>query len=125
MISGSILEMVGMQRSVGGFHGIRPSSGVFLWPFGCSLWLLGLPGDEVDDTQVGSCRGCFVGSFLGGEVYPCGGEVDGLAYPLHRPMDHSYQPRGQGLHVRCHPVLSLLIGTGTCQEEKTSRGIVI
>jgi hypothetical protein len=36
-----------------------------------------------------------------------GVEVDGLAYPLHRPTARSYQPRGQGLPVRHHPVLSL------------------
>jgi hypothetical protein len=57
------------------------SSGVFVWPSGCPLRLSGLPGDEVDDTQVDPCRGSFVGSFLGGDIFPRGGDVDRLAYP--------------------------------------------
>jgi hypothetical protein len=62
--------------------------------FGCSLRLPSLPGDEVDDTRVGSYRGCFMGSFLSGDVFQHGGKVDRLAYPLHQPMVHSYQPMG-------------------------------
>jgi hypothetical protein len=34
-------------------------------------------------------------------------DVEGLAYPLHRPMTHSYQVRGHGLSARRYPVLSL------------------
>jgi hypothetical protein len=37
---------------------------------GCSLWLPGYPGDEVDDTWVDSYRGCLVGSFLDGDIFP-------------------------------------------------------
>jgi hypothetical protein len=73
MTSGSKLEMVGSQRSIGGFHSVWVSSGVFFWPSRCSLRLLSPPGDEVDDTWVDSCRGCFVGSFLDGDVCPHGG----------------------------------------------------
>jgi hypothetical protein len=36
-----------------------------------------------------------------------GVEVDGLAYPLHRPMTCSYHPRGQGLPARRRPILML------------------
>jgi hypothetical protein len=36
-------------------------------------------------------------------------EGDGLAYPLLQPMHCSYQLRGHGLPVRCHPIPSLLI----------------
>jgi hypothetical protein len=36
-----------------------------------------------------------------------GGEVDGLVYPLHRRTANSHLPRGQGLPVRRHHVLSL------------------
>jgi hypothetical protein len=46
-------------------------------------------------------------SLHGGVVFPRGGgEVDGLAYPLHRLMTHSYLPRGQGLPVRRCSILS-------------------
>jgi hypothetical protein len=71
--SGPRLEMVDSWRSVGGFYGVRVSFRVFFWPSGCSLQRLGLPGDEVDDARVGSCRGCFVGSLLGDDAFPCGG----------------------------------------------------
>jgi hypothetical protein len=37
-----------------------------------SLYSLGLPGCEVNDAQVGSWRGCFVMSWLGGDFFPCG-----------------------------------------------------
>jgi hypothetical protein len=92
---------------------------------GCSLRPAGLLGIKVDDAQVGACRDCFVGSFLGGDVFHVRGEVDGLAYPLHWPTVYSCQPRGYVLPVRHHPVLSLLIGGGTCRGEEASRGIVI
>jgi hypothetical protein len=36
-----------------------------------------------------------------------GVNVDGLAFPLHRPMTCSCQARGQGLSTRRCPVLSL------------------
>jgi hypothetical protein len=91
---------------------------------GCSLRPAGLLGIKVDDAQVGACRDCFVGSFLGGEVFHVGGEVDGLAYPQHWPIDHSCQSRGQVLPVWRCPVLSLLISGGTCQKEETSQGVV-
>jgi hypothetical protein len=44
---------------------------------------------------------------LGDQALPHGAgvEVDELAYPLHRPMAHSCQPRGQGLPARRRPVL--------------------
>jgi hypothetical protein len=46
-------------------------------------------------------------SLLGVMVFPReGGEVDGLAYPLHRPTTNSCLPRRQGLPVRRSPVLS-------------------
>jgi hypothetical protein len=41
--------------------------------FGCSLWLPGLPSDEVDDAWVGSWRGCFVMSLLDNDTFPRGG----------------------------------------------------
>jgi hypothetical protein len=66
-----------------------------------------------------------VRSFLGGDVFPRGGEVDGLAYPPHQPMDHSYQLRGLGLPVRYRPFPSSLIGGRACWEEETSWGVVI
>jgi hypothetical protein len=61
---------------------------------GCSLWLPRLPGDEVDDVGVGSWRDCFVVALLSDDAFPRGGEVIGLAYPLHRPTAHSCLPRG-------------------------------
>jgi hypothetical protein len=35
----------------------------------CSL---GLVGSEVNDAQVGSCRGCFMMSWLDGDSFPRG-----------------------------------------------------
>jgi hypothetical protein len=71
-----------------------------------------------------------VGSFLGGDVFPCGGaggggEVDESAYRPPRPLDRIYQPRGHSLSISRHPVSLLLVGGGACQEEETSRGVVI
>jgi hypothetical protein len=37
-----------------------------------SLCSSGLPGSEVNDAQVGSWRGCFVMSWLGGDFSPRG-----------------------------------------------------
>jgi hypothetical protein len=54
-----------------------------------------------------------------------GGEVDELAYRPLRPLDRIYQPRGHSLSVSRHPVSLLLVGGGACQEEETSRGVVI
>jgi hypothetical protein len=41
-----------------------------------------------------------------------GVDVDGLVYPLHRPMTHSYQSRGQGLPTRRRLALSFVVGSG-------------
>jgi hypothetical protein len=68
--------------------------GPILESSGHSLLSPGLPDGEVDDAQVGSWRNCFVVSLLSDDAFPRGGEVDGLAYPLHRPTAHSYLPRG-------------------------------
>jgi hypothetical protein len=108
-----------LRWSVVGFHGVQVSSGVFFWPYGCSLQLPGLPGGEVVDTHASPCRDCFMGSFLGGDVFPHrrGG--------AHWPVDWSCQPRGHGLPIRRRPFLSLFIGGGAHQEEEASRGVVI
>jgi hypothetical protein len=57
-------------------------------------------GAEVDDAQDESSRGSLV-KRLYFPVKPShmGVNVDGLAYPLHRPMAHSCQTRGQGLRL--------------------------
>jgi hypothetical protein len=66
MTSGSGLEIVGLSRSVGGFHGVQAYSGVF-WAL--SLHSSGPPNSEVNDAWVGSWRDCFETSFLGGNVF--------------------------------------------------------
>jgi hypothetical protein len=86
--------------------------------------LLGVLFSSRADSWVGPCRGWFIRPFLHGDVFPLGGEVDGLAYPQHWPIDHSCQSRGQVLPVWRCPVLSLLISGGTCQKEETSQGVV-
>jgi hypothetical protein len=43
--------------------------GSILESSGCSLYLPGLPGNEVDEAQVGCCRGCFVRSLLGCDAF--------------------------------------------------------
>jgi hypothetical protein len=61
----------------------------------------------VDGTRVGSWRGCFVKSLLGGDAFPSwSDEVDEVASPLNVPMMHSHLSRGQGLLVRSHLVSS-------------------
>jgi hypothetical protein len=69
----------------------------FLAP-GCSSGFSGVFGVEVDDNRDGSSRCCFMAwLFLGAKPSHMGVNVDGLAYPLHRPMTSSCQMRGQGL----------------------------
>jgi hypothetical protein len=49
-------------------------------------------------------------SLLDNDAFPRGGggdEVDELAYRLHRHTTRSCQSRGQGLPIRCHPILLL------------------
>jgi hypothetical protein len=47
-----------------------------------------------------------VRSLLGSDIFPRGDKVDELASPLHRLTVHSRLPRGQGLPVRHHLILS-------------------
>jgi hypothetical protein len=87
----------------------------------CSLRLPGLPGNEVDEARVGSCRGCFVGSLLGGDAFPRGGWDGWASLPLHRPTVYSFQLRGHDLPIRHHLVLSLLISVAPVRERKLPR----
>jgi hypothetical protein len=52
-------------------------------------------------------------------------EVDGLASPMFQPMEHSHLPRGQGLPVRCHLVLSWWWSVIFVGGKEASWGIVI
>jgi hypothetical protein len=71
MTSGSSLEIVGLPRSVGGFHGIRAFSEVFQ---ALSLSLpQALHGSEVNGPRVSSWRGCLARSLLGDDIFPRGG----------------------------------------------------
>jgi hypothetical protein len=64
----------------------------------CSSGLLSILGAEVDDVQDESWRGSFVKRlYLSAKPSHMGVDVNGLAYPLHRPTAHSCQTRGQGL----------------------------
>jgi hypothetical protein len=76
-----------LRWSVVGFHGVQVSSGVFFWPYGCSLRLPSLPGGEVVDTHASPCRDCFMGSFLGGDVFHIGGGGGALACGLELPAE--------------------------------------
>jgi hypothetical protein len=58
---------------------------------GCSSWF---PGAEVDDAWVGPCRHRQDGLYLTAKPSHVGVDVDGLAYPLHRPMVCDHQTRG-------------------------------
>jgi hypothetical protein len=52
----------------------------------------------VDDSRDGSWRRCFAALlYLATKPAHVGIDVDGLAYPLHRPMACGCQTRGQGL----------------------------
>jgi hypothetical protein len=62
----------------------------------------GLPGDEVDDAWVGSCRNCFVGSLLGDDIFP----------------------RGE-LRWMAPSCLVVAIGDGAYRGEETSWGVVM
>jgi hypothetical protein len=60
---------------------------------GRSSWL---PSAEMDDARDGFWRHCFVAlTLLDCQDFPCGGDVDGLAYPLHSRTTHSRQSREQ------------------------------
>jgi hypothetical protein len=92
MTSGSICEVVGSLRSVGGFHDVWAYSGVF-------RELSQLPGTP---WQLGErCSGQFSGRLVS-DVFTCrrclltwDDQVDGLPYPLHQPMAHCCTERGR------------------------------
>jgi hypothetical protein len=64
----------------------------------CSSWFLDVLGTEVDDARDSSWRDSFVALlYLVAKPSHVGVDVDRLAYPLHHPMVHSCQMRGQGL----------------------------
>jgi hypothetical protein len=100
MTSGSSIEKVGLLRSVGGFHGVQASSGVFQAPSYCSPghprhggeWcpgrflerLLSLVGPSLQPVEVGSPPGmdCVVPQLhavVGNQSYP--GVLDGNQRP--------------------------------------------
>jgi hypothetical protein len=58
----------------------------------------GILGAEVADARDKSWRGSFTKRlYFPAKPSHMGINVDGLAYPLHRPMAHSCQMRGRGL----------------------------
>jgi hypothetical protein len=59
---------------------------------GCSSWF---SSAEVDDARVGRWRHSHDGLYLTAKPSHMGVDVDGLAYPLHRPMVCDHQTRGQ------------------------------
>jgi lipid-binding SYLF domain-containing protein len=70
----------------------------FFWVLGCSSLSPGVLGAELDDAHDGSWRRCFVvWLYLVAKPVYVGVDVDGLAYPLHRPMTYNRQTRGQVL----------------------------
>jgi hypothetical protein len=72
----------------------------FYWALGCSSWLCGILGAEVDDAQDDSWRGSFaVWLYLVAKPSHMGFDVDGPAYRLHRPTVRSFQTGGHDLLV--------------------------
>jgi hypothetical protein len=74
---------------------------------GCSSLFSGTLDAEVNDAWNDSWRGSFMGwLYLVAKPSNVGVDVDGLAYPLHRPLFHSCQMRGQSLPLgdvlSCH-----------------------
>jgi hypothetical protein len=83
-------------------------SRVFFLPPGCSFWLPNILGAEVDNVRDDSWRGSFVKQlYLVAKPFHVGVDLDGLAYPLHRPTARNFQERGHGLSAKRCPVLSL------------------
>jgi hypothetical protein len=67
----------------------------FFWAPGCSSWLSGVLGTEVDDAWDDSWSGSFtMWLYLTAKLSHVGVNVDGLAYPLHQPTVYSCQRRG-------------------------------
>jgi hypothetical protein len=67
----------------------------FFWAPGCSFGFPSILVTEVDDAQDDSWRHCFtVWLYLAAKPAHVGVDVDGLAYPLHRPTVYSCQTRG-------------------------------
>jgi hypothetical protein len=57
----------------------------------CSSGLPGISGAKVDDSRDESWRGSFVKwLYMSAKPSHKGIDVDGLDYPLHRPMARSY-----------------------------------
>jgi hypothetical protein len=82
------LEKVNSSMPVGDFMAL-------FWAPGCSSWLPGILGAEVDDAQDDSWRGSFVmWLYLTATLSHMGVDVDVLAYHLHWPTICSYQTRG-------------------------------
>jgi hypothetical protein len=64
------------------------------WAPECSSWFLGVLSAEVDDVWDGSWRHCFVTQlYFTAKPAHMGIDVDGPAYPLHRPMVCNHQTR--------------------------------
>jgi hypothetical protein len=82
------LEKVNSSMSVGALM-------AFFWAPGCSSWLPGILGTEVDDAQDDSWRGSFVmWLYLTATLSHMGVDVDVLAYHLHWPTVCSCRTRG-------------------------------
>jgi hypothetical protein len=59
----------------------------FFWAPGFSSWFLGVLGTEVDDAWDGRWRHYFTTLlYLAAKPAHVGVDVDGVPYPLHRPM---------------------------------------
>jgi hypothetical protein len=54
-----------------------------------------------------------------------GGELERLAYPLHRPMTHSRLPREHDLPVKRYPVFVVVIVDDVCWGKEASSSVII
>jgi hypothetical protein len=71
---------------------------VFFWAPECSSFFPGVLGAKVDDARDDNWRHHFTALlYLAATPAHVGVDVEGLAYPLHRPMAYGCQTRGQGL----------------------------
>jgi hypothetical protein len=112
-----------LRRSVEGCHGVRAYFGVFLAP---SYFSLG-PQQQWGGWCPGQTLGRLLSKVFTWRLYliSWSDEVDRLTSPLQHPTADSHLPRGQGLPMRNHLVLSQWWSVMFVGGRESSRGFVI
>jgi hypothetical protein len=75
----------------------------------------------VDDAQVGSWRHRHDGLYLTAKPSHMGVDVNGLAYPLNRPMVYDHQTRGQSFLSDAALSHHATVGSGAFPRAATPR----